>query len=89
MRKGAHYLHDGRAETFTEAIARHGGEAVRSAQDFRWLAKDVQEDASQFPRGADAGVVGGGLDALEPVCFDCNYTISRSEAIKPVMDRRA
>jgi cytochrome c peroxidase len=34
VRDSAPYLHDGRADTLEQAIALHGGEAVRSAQRF-------------------------------------------------------
>lgn len=48
VRDSAPYLHDGRAQTFAEAIAWHGGEAARSARDFRRLAKDEQEEVIAF-----------------------------------------
>ncbi|HUY93446.1 MAG TPA: di-heme oxidoredictase family protein [Pirellulales bacterium] len=44
----APYLHDGRARTFAEAIAWHGGEAAKSAQDFRRLEVDEQEEVLAF-----------------------------------------
>jgi CxxC motif-containing protein (DUF1111 family) len=47
-RDSAPYLHDGRARTFAEAIAWHGGEAAKSAQDFRRLEKDEQEEVLAF-----------------------------------------
>ena len=48
VRDSAPYLHDGRAQSFAEAIAWHGGEAARSARDFRRLAKDEQEEVVAF-----------------------------------------
>jgi CxxC motif-containing protein (DUF1111 family) len=47
-RDSAPYLHDGRAQTFPEAIAWHGGEATRSAQDFWRLEKAEQEAVLAF-----------------------------------------
>jgi CxxC motif-containing protein (DUF1111 family) len=48
VRDSAPYLHDGRARTFVEAIAWHGGEAAGSARDFQRLEKDEQEDIVAF-----------------------------------------
>lgn len=48
VRESAPYLHDGRAPTFAEAIAWHGGEAASSARDFRQLEKDEQEEVLAF-----------------------------------------
>lgn len=48
VRDSAPYLHDGRAQTFTEAIAWHGGEAAKSAREFRRLAHDDKEDLLSF-----------------------------------------
>jgi CxxC motif-containing protein (DUF1111 family) len=48
VRDSAPYLHDGRAPTFAEAIAWHGGEAAKSARDFRQLDKDDQEGIIAF-----------------------------------------
>jgi hypothetical protein len=47
-RDSAPYLHDGRAQTFAEAIAWHGGEAAKSARGFRRLEKDEQEEVLAF-----------------------------------------
>lgn len=47
-RDSAPYLHDGRAETFAEAIAWHGGEAAKSARGFRNLEKYEQEEVLAF-----------------------------------------
>ncbi|HVX15714.1 MAG TPA: di-heme oxidoredictase family protein [Pirellulales bacterium] len=48
VRESAPYLHDGRAQTFSEAIAWHGGEAAQSAREFRRLAKAEQEEILTF-----------------------------------------
>lgn len=48
VRDSAPYLHDGRAQTFVEAIAWHGGEAARSARSFRRLEQDQQEEVFAF-----------------------------------------
>lgn len=48
VRDSGPYLHDGRAQTFAEAIAWHGGEATRSARYFRRLSKDEKEDLLAF-----------------------------------------
>jgi CxxC motif-containing protein (DUF1111 family) len=48
VRDSAPYLHDGRAPTFSEAIAWHGGEAAGSARDFRQLEQDEQEEVLAF-----------------------------------------
>lgn len=48
VRDSAPYLHDGRAQTFAEAIAWHGGEAAKSAREFRQLEKDEQEEVLAF-----------------------------------------
>jgi CxxC motif-containing protein (DUF1111 family) len=48
LRDSAPYLHDGRAQSFAEAIAWHGGEAAKSARDFRGLEKDEQEEVFAF-----------------------------------------
>lgn len=48
VRDSAPYLHDGRAQTFAEAIAWHGGEAAKSAREFRRLARDEQEEVVAF-----------------------------------------
>lgn len=48
VRDSAPYLHDGRAQTFAEAIAWHGGEAAKSAREFRRLPKDEQEEVIAF-----------------------------------------
>jgi len=48
VRDRAPYLHDGRAQSFAEAVAWHGGEAARSAHDFRHLEKDEQEQVFAF-----------------------------------------
>jgi CxxC motif-containing protein (DUF1111 family) len=48
VRDNAPYLHDGRAQTFSEAIAWHGGQAARSARDFRRLPKDEREEIIAF-----------------------------------------
>jgi CxxC motif-containing protein (DUF1111 family) len=48
VRDSGPYLHDGRAETFTEAIAWHSGEAARSARDFRRLTKDEKDEVFAF-----------------------------------------
>jgi CxxC motif-containing protein (DUF1111 family) len=47
-RDSAPYLHDGRAQTFAEAIAWHGGEAAKSAKEFRQLEKNEQEEVLAF-----------------------------------------
>lgn len=44
----APYMHDGRAQTFVEAIAWHGGEAAESARDFRRLEKEEQNELLAF-----------------------------------------
>ncbi|MGH7140790.1 MAG: di-heme oxidoredictase family protein, partial [Pirellulales bacterium] len=48
VRDSAPYLHDGRAQTFAEAIAWHGGEAAGSARDFRQLTKDEKDEVIVF-----------------------------------------
>lgn len=48
VRDSAPYMHDGRAPTFAEAIAWHGGEAAPSARDFRQLEKGEQEEVLAF-----------------------------------------
>jgi cytochrome c peroxidase len=48
VRESAPYLHDGRAQTFSEAIAWHGGEAAQSARYFRQLPKVEQEEILTF-----------------------------------------
>lgn len=48
VRDSAPYLHDGRAPTFAEAIAWHGGEAAQSARRFRKLEKDEQKEVLAF-----------------------------------------
>ncbi len=48
VRDSAPYLHDGRAQTFYEAIAWHGGEAAKSARAFRELEKDEREEVLAF-----------------------------------------
>jgi CxxC motif-containing protein (DUF1111 family) len=45
---GAHYLHDARARTLTEAILWHGGEAQSSAEAFRRLAKQERDALLAF-----------------------------------------
>ncbi len=42
------YLHDGRAQTFAEAIAWHGGEAATSAKNFRRLEKEERDELLAF-----------------------------------------
>jgi CxxC motif-containing protein (DUF1111 family) len=48
VRDSAPYLHDGRAQTFAEAIAWHGGEAAKSARAFRRLTEDEKEEVLAF-----------------------------------------
>lgn len=48
VRDSAPYLHDGRAETISDAIGWHGGEAAASAREFQALAKSAQEDVLFF-----------------------------------------
>lgn len=48
VRDSGPYLHDGRAQTFAEAIAWHGGEAAKSAREFRRLPKNEQEEVIAF-----------------------------------------
>ena len=48
VRDSAPYLHDGRARTFAEAIAWHGGEAAESARAFRQLEQGQQEEVLAF-----------------------------------------
>jgi CxxC motif-containing protein (DUF1111 family) len=48
VRDSAPYLHDGRAQSFAEAIAWHGGEAATSAREFRSLEKSEQEEVFAF-----------------------------------------
>lgn len=44
----APYLHDGRATTITEAILAHGGEAAESAEEFRDLSTNDQNEILAF-----------------------------------------
>lgn len=48
LRDSAPYMHDGRAATFAEAIAWHGGEAAQSAKNFRRLEKDQKDEVLAF-----------------------------------------
>lgn len=48
VRDSAPYLHDGRAASFAEAIAWHGGEAAKSARAFRQLENTEQEEVAAF-----------------------------------------
>lgn len=44
----ANYLHDGRARTLAEAILWHGGEAQRSREAFRVMARDERDALLRF-----------------------------------------
>lgn len=48
VRDSTPYLHDGRAQTISDAIGWHGGEAAESAREFQALAKSAQEDVLFF-----------------------------------------
>jgi CxxC motif-containing protein (DUF1111 family) len=48
VRDSAPYMHDGRAQTVSDAIVWHGGEAAPSAREFQALAKSAQEDMLFF-----------------------------------------
>lgn len=47
-RDSAPYLHDGRAQTLSDAVRWHGGEAAPSARRFQDLAKPAQDDVLFF-----------------------------------------
>ena len=46
----SHYLHDGRARNFTEAIMWHGGEGDVSRQIFQQMTKEERETLIMFLR---------------------------------------
>ncbi|HEX5442275.1 MAG TPA: di-heme oxidoredictase family protein [Pirellulales bacterium] len=48
IRDSAPYLHDGRAQSLSEAVGWHGGEAAQSARKFQNLTKPAQEDVLFF-----------------------------------------
>ena len=43
-----HFLHDGRARNFEEAILWHGGEASNSTENFKRLSKDERNEVVKF-----------------------------------------
>jgi CxxC motif-containing protein (DUF1111 family) len=55
------YFHDGRAHTLRDAIQMHGGEAQRSADEFRELKTEQQEAVVTFLESLVAPPVDGGL----------------------------
>jgi hypothetical protein len=54
LRDGAPYLHDGRADTLEEAIALHGGEATRVAQNYFELSPKERMQLQAFLKSLTA-----------------------------------
>lgn len=48
IRDSAPYMHDGRAQTLSDAIGWHGGEAAKSARQFKNLAEPAQQEVLYF-----------------------------------------
>ncbi|HZN35331.1 MAG TPA: di-heme oxidoredictase family protein [Pirellulaceae bacterium] len=56
LRDSAPYLHDGRADTIEQAIAKHGGEATRSVRQFIRLSADERLQLTLFLRSLQAPI---------------------------------